>query len=89
MLGESPYYLREPAFPALVNTDLEQFRYPGVCVLDLEDAGDVAAPVAVVGGGPDRDQRVVKHVPGVATVLLWADCRHMWGRLVTREGEGS
>lgn len=45
-----------------VRHSLKELWLPAVCGLKLQDGGNVAAPVAVVGGRPDSDQSLVKHV---------------------------
>jgi len=48
--------------PLRVRDGFEQLRLSLVDVLKVQDGGDVAASVAVVGRGPDRHHLVVEHV---------------------------
>ena len=45
-----------------VRNGLEQLRLPAADVGDLQDGGDVAATVAVVGRAPHGHQLLVEHV---------------------------
>ena len=45
-----------------VGDGLEQFGFSIVNVLKVQNGGDVAATITVIGGGPDGDHFVVKHV---------------------------